>query len=162
MEHAPMGSNRRRGMNAMAAWAAALALTALLELATDCPLRADDFRIQTKVFANGDKEPVSENTTLFCRGLVYDFIDDPAEVVVFDPPGGRFVLLEPQRKERAEISLSQLDTLSTSLKQKLSERPDALAKFLVSPAFRTQTSEAGEVSFVAPWAHYQVRATPAP
>ena len=58
---------------------------------------ADGFRIETKIYA-GDEQPVSETTTLFLDGVVYDFIANPAQTAVFRKPGGGkdglFILLE--------------------------------------------------------------------
>src|SRR5262245_19022263 len=94
-----------------------MAVFSLTTLAT--PARAAEFRIHTKVYANGGKTPAGENITIFRDGLVYDFCQDPAEAVVFDPAGGRFVLLEPRRQQMAEIGLERIDTLLPALQQRL-------------------------------------------
>ncbi len=139
-----------------------LALAALAGMAEPRTARADDFRMHTKVFAGAAKEPVSENTTIFHEGLVYDFIEKPSEVLLFDAAGGRFVLLDPQRQRAAEITLAELDALLPELKQKLAARDD-FAAFLANPQLRVEAGEAaGDTHFVAPWMRYQVRAAPAP
>jgi NAD-dependent SIR2 family protein deacetylase len=65
------------------------------------PLAADDFRIETKVYAGKDK--VSHNTTLFEAGYVYDYLSDPERVAVFDQHHGRFIVLDPVRKVKSEV-----------------------------------------------------------
>ncbi len=143
-------------------WKAA-ALAALALMAGERVAQASNFRIHTKVFAGTEKEPVSENTTIFHDGLVYDFIEKPSEVLVFDPAAGQFVLLDPQRRQWAEITLAQLDVLLPELKQKLAAREDDFAAFLARPQFRPEAGAAdGEIDFLAPWMRYQVRASPAP
>jgi hypothetical protein len=141
---------------------ATLLLAALLVMAAPSAARADDFRIHTKVFAAGAKEPASENTTIFCGGLVYDFIEKPAEALVFDPGNERFALINPQREQWAEITVGQIDALVPALKQKLAARDDALSAFLVDPRFKQAAgAAAGEIEFVASWMRYQVQAAPA-
>jgi hypothetical protein len=140
---------------------ARLALAALLVLAGP-GASAEDFRIQTKVFAEGAKEPVSQNTTIFHGGLVYDFIEKPAEALVFDPGNEHLALIDPQREQWAEITVGQIDALVPALKQKLAARDDGLSAFLVSPRFQQEAgAAAGESNFVAPWMRYQVQAAPA-
>jgi hypothetical protein len=124
---------------------------------------ADDFRIHTKVYASGGKEPASEHTALFRDGWVYDFCENPLEVVIFDAAGGRFVLLDPRAKRRAEISLEQLDTVLTALRGKLAASSDGFAAFLADPKLRQESvGKPNEVAFIAPWLNYQVRYAPAP
>ena len=58
------------------------------EMACECELAtAQDFRIETKIYEAIDEgdaaEPVSRKETLFYKGLVYDFLSEPAEVRVF-------------------------------------------------------------------------------
>src|SRR6476659_8660970 len=70
---------------------------------------ADDFRIQTDVYAGDSKIPVSQNTTLFRAGYVYDYLTHPqrdntvVRVAVFDQQHGRFIVLDPARKVKAEV-----------------------------------------------------------
>jgi hypothetical protein len=147
-------------------WLAPLAIlalaAALVGLAGQDTVLADDFRIHTKVFAGETKQPLSENITLFHEGRAYDFTEGPAEALVFDLAAGRFLLLDPRRKLWTEITLPQLDAFVAELRQKLASRQDEFAAFLVTPRFEQETSGAsGEIDFVAPWMRYQVRAASA-
>ena len=76
-------------------------------LAVPRAARAEEFRIETRVYVGDEKEPVSETTTLFLDGVVYDFLAEPAQIAVFRKPGGgkpgRFILLDPEHGVRTEI-----------------------------------------------------------
>lgn len=69
-----------------------------------------EFRIESQVYSDGTTLPVSQNVTLFSKGLVYDFqmSDDaqphPTETVIFDSRNRTMVLLDPVRKVRLELS----------------------------------------------------------
>src|SRR5262245_62467253 len=67
---------------------------------------AEGFRIETKVFAGKEKAPVSETTTLFRNGVVYDFLKKPQQTAVFRKPGngapGRFILISDSHSIRTE------------------------------------------------------------
>jgi hypothetical protein len=142
---------------------AAIASATLLPGRAGQLAQADDFRIQTKVFAESAKKPISQHTTIFRGGWVYDFSEDSGEVVVFDTVGRRFVLLDPQERQRAEISLDQLDVILSTLRRKLSASDDEFTAFLSNSGFeRVAGDKAGQVRFVAPWVRYDVQAAAAP
>ena len=63
----------------------------------------EDFRVENTVYAGDEKEPSSESTTIFYRGVVYDCMKTPAETVVFDKVADRFELLNvPHRTHRVD------------------------------------------------------------
>lgn len=112
------------------------------------PLSAQEFRIDSEVFVDNEKKPVSENLTLFQEGVVYDFRFEPGksrqlkEVVVFriSPTGqGDFVFLDVARKVRfsldARTLLELVDKMRTSpeLQQKAPE--------MLQPEFNKQWEE---------------------
>jgi hypothetical protein len=101
----------------------------------------DELRIETKVYAGREEEPVSENLTLFHAGAVYDFLPDTREVTVFDPRGGRFRLIDPVRKQQAEIETREIDEFCKGLKRWSAEQNDALLKFAARPEFDVQFNE---------------------
>ena len=77
-------------------------LAAALFLALATPLaieaaQAADFRVDNAVYAEGQTQPQSHGVTIFHDGLVYDFLDEPAEVIVFDQAYRRFILLDISR-----------------------------------------------------------------
>ena len=122
---------------------------------------AGDFRVHNKVFIDDQPEPVSETVTLFFGGRVYDLLHDDSEVVVFDPPNKRFVLLQPARQIRAEISLEQIEALHERLAEKLREQGDKLSAFVLDPRFeQSKGEEEGVTTFRGQWMTYDVRTTP--
>ena len=85
---------------------------------------ADDFRIETKVFAGKETVPVSEDLTLFRGEQVYDFLSKPREITVFDKPRSRVILLDPARRVKAEVSMERVMAFSDEL------RPGAASKLI--------------------------------
>jgi hypothetical protein len=138
-------------------------VASLILLAVSSPASlADDFRIQTNVYASGAKKPVSEYTTIFRDGRVYDFCENPREVVIFDAAAGRFVLVNPGEKRRAEITLDQLDTILAALRRKLAAGEHPYSAFLAEPKFRQESGgKPNDVAFLAPWVNYHIRFAPA-
>ncbi|HTU27209.1 MAG TPA: hypothetical protein VMF30_17510, partial [Pirellulales bacterium] len=96
--------------------------------------RAEDFRIESRVFAGKEPKPVSENTTLFHIGIVYDFIPDKS-IAVFDKPRGRFLLLDRQRKIKAEVTVEQLQTFCDRLQKMAAADNNAFVRFVAEPLF---------------------------
>lgn len=102
--------------------------------------RGDDFRIETKIFVGDEPQPVSRNLTLFHQGVVYDFLADPEQIAVFrhsvTGDGGRFILLDPQRKVRAEISSEKILTFLNGLRAWAASQNDPLLTFAAHPDFK--------------------------
>ncbi|HEV7279255.1 MAG TPA: hypothetical protein VGN57_03500 [Pirellulaceae bacterium] len=87
----------------------AAAASFALALAFAAPVVAIDFRVQTKVFVQNEDKPVSETTTVFKLGLVYDFPAGPeAAWTIMDPFQKRFVLMRADKKQRANVSFDEL------------------------------------------------------
>ncbi|MFO0896933.1 MAG: hypothetical protein U0836_05815 [Pirellulales bacterium] len=110
-------------------------------LAIASPLHAaspDELRIETKVFAGREEQPVSQNLTLFHAGAVYDYLPDTREVTVFDPRGGRFRLIDPVRGHQAEIETREIDEFCKGLKRWAAEQKDPLLQFAAQPQFEVE------------------------
>jgi hypothetical protein len=145
----------------------ALLLGALfLGTLTGAAASADDFRIQTDVYA-ADNTAISQNTTLFRAGYVYDYLTHPPaksvdRVAVFDQQHGRFIVLDPARKEKAEIKTD--DVLLFASKQQAYARAkssNAFNKFAADPEFETDFSQDGELKMTSPHMTYQLKTLPA-
>lgn len=128
--------------------------------------RGEDFRIQTKVFKEEEKEPVSQNTTIFRAGQVFDFLSEPAEITIFDRPRGdrlgQFVLLDPQRQLQTEVPLALVQETMQKISGWAAGRDDTMLNFLARPQFTEKTNDKGVCTFTSPYLTYQVKATPAP
>ncbi len=117
---------------------------------------ADDFRIETKVFSGKETEPVSETLTVFRGGQVFDFINKPSEITVFDKPRGRVILLDPTRKIRAEIKSDRLTAFADELKTWAAKQTDPFLKFAAEPRFDQTLEASGELVFTSPFVTYRV------
>jgi hypothetical protein len=98
---------------------------------------AQDFRVETDVFLNDNKEPAAQYLTIFKGGVVYDFgLDGPKEVTIYDVGRGRFILLDPKRSMQVEISLDELRRHTADLKAAAQTTGDANVQFLADPQFQ--------------------------
>lgn len=109
------------------------------------PVAAADFRIESKVYVGDESKPVSETLTLFQTGVVYDFLAQPAQITVFKKAlgsgQGRFILLDPARQEKTELTTDQMLRFSTQLKAWAAGQEDPLLKFSADPNFQQEFDE---------------------
>lgn len=122
---------------------------------------ADDFRIQTKVYAGKEKKPVSQNVTLFQAGYVYDYLSDPERVAVFDQAHGRFILLDPSRKVKVEIKTGDVLVFSQKSHDWAAQSSNAFLKFAADPQFEVAYSDEGELMLGSQYLSYRVETVPA-
>ena len=121
-------------------WIAALTLAA----------GAAEFRIETRVYAAGEKEPASESVTLFRGGAAYDFRDEDHRVAIFRPGAadkpGRFVLLDTLGKRRTEIGGDRVAIAVNKLRRWAATQDDPFLRFTGDPSFdETFSAETGEL-----------------
>ncbi len=142
----------------------ALAIVATLAaLAAICPAAgAEDFRIETRVYSVKEKTLLSQNTTLFRDGVVYDFLGDPPQIAVFDKLHGRFVLLDTQRKLRSDISTEQLLVFCGELRAWALNASKGYLQFCGKPQFAIEfTEKSSELSLTSPFMTYKLQTTKA-
>jgi hypothetical protein len=126
------------------------------------PARGDNFRVENKVFVGNETTPRSESTTIFHEGVVYDYLEKPAEIIVFDKARKRFVLLDPSRRVRTELSTDEVQALSHNLRTWAGGQDNAFLNWLARPKFDQQVDEkTGELLFESPWLVYRVTVAPA-
>ncbi|MGA2618817.1 MAG: hypothetical protein ABSF26_14490 [Thermoguttaceae bacterium] len=99
-----------------------------------------DFRVTNRVYAGSDQKPQSQGTTIFYGGRVYDFLDEPAEVIVLDKAAGRFTLLDDQHRVRAELTPGEVAAFVARIKQRAAAHQDPLVRFLATPSFAEEFS----------------------
>lgn len=129
--------------------------------------RADEFRIVSKVYVGDEPAPVSETITLFDGETVYDFIASPPRTAVFRKPlgasEGRFILLDPTRKLRTEMSTDQLTKFTTGLKAWSAGQDDPLLKFCGNVMFsETWDARTSELRLASPVIQYHLVTEPMP
>ncbi len=127
------------------------------------PARGEDFRVENKVFMGNDSEAKIQSTTIFYAGVVYDFLEKPQEITVFDKARNRFVLLDPPRRLRTEVSTDEVEALNHNLKVWATSQKDPSVRFLGNPKFdESVEGKTGDLVFDSPWVSYRVAAEPAP
>jgi hypothetical protein len=140
---------------------AAAILPAMLAGAFARPAAADDFRIETKVYTGKSKQPASRNTTLFRAGFVYDYLSDDGQVVVFDPARGRFIVLDPVRKLKAEVKTERVRKLVDSLHDLAARSGSAAVRFAADPQFEVDFSADGDLALTSTHVKYRLKTVPA-
>jgi hypothetical protein len=117
----------------------------------------EDFRIENEVFVEGDKEPRIRSTTIFHDGVVYDYLEEPSEVTVFDAQRGRFILLDLDRRIKTELTTGLVAGFTDRLRRWSREQSDPFLQFLGDPEFeQTIDQGAGELTFSSPWMTYRL------
>lgn len=133
-------------------------------VAMDWPQTAagQQFRVENRVFVEDQEGPQVESTTLFAEGKVYDFLKAPAEVTIFDEARGRFVLLDLNRRVRADLSTEQVASLCQRLRDSARTQSDPFLRFLADPSFDERfDDQTGELTLSSPWATYRLNTAPA-
>ncbi len=116
---------------------------------------AEDFRVESKVYVGKE---VTTSVAVFNSGRVYDFISDPDEVTIFDPPGQKFVILNASRHVKTEVSLADVDQFAQKIKTEATARPVPLLVFLAAPTFEESFDEAtGMLTLTSEWMDYEVK-----
>jgi hypothetical protein len=121
-----------------ATWAIVLLTSLQLIISNASVAVGEDFRIETDVFVDGEKEPVNETLTIFTNGVVYDFLlTGVQEITLFDPARNRLVLMDTQRKIQTVLTMDSILEFMAQMKVHLGER-----KFLL-PESTEVTDEDG-------------------
>lgn len=135
-----------------------LLLVATVQVAT-----AADFRIESRVYAEKEKEPVSKSTTLFKAGMAYDFLEEPRETTVLDPQRQRIILLDATNKLKTEIGIAKIVEFTAQMKLRAAGNEDELLKFLAEPTFtETWNPQGDELTLSSDLMTYKVLPLKAP
>ena len=122
------------------------------------PAVADDFRVESKVFAGAETAASSESLTLFSGNRAYDFISAPHEITIFDFSRDEIVLLDATRKVRTELTTEKLNSFSDQLRTRAARQTDPLLKFAAHPQFEESHDDNGWLQFAGPNLTYRVQA----
>jgi hypothetical protein len=118
---------------------------------------AGDFRMDNAVYVEEHSLPQSQGVTIFHAGVVYDFLNEPAEILVFDKAHRRFVLLDTTRHLRSEISMDDVQNFIDRVKQRLSGHSNPTVRGLADPAFEESfDSQGSELLLKSPAITYRV------
>lgn len=119
---------------------------------------AEEFRVENKVYVDREEEPRATSTTIFVDGVVYDYLNQPNEITIFDSTRGRFVLLDVTRHVRMELTAEQVSAMSERIKVWAEKQADPYLNFLARPQFDEQWDETtGDLSLASKWITYQLK-----
>jgi len=149
---------------AIPGWRPMVAVAALLAVLSARPASAaDGFRVDNRVFYEDQKEPACQSSTIFAESKVYDFLDKPAEIFVFDRPQEQFILLDTDRRVSTRVSMQDVVGFTAQLQTRAETRNDPFLKFLARPKFDQQLDAvSGTLTLNSPWMTYQVQGTAPP
>ena len=103
------------------------------------PARSQEFRIETDVYVGDEPESVSHSVTLFEKSAVYEFVDDPVQIIIYRPQSegraAQFILLDPSSQQRTDVEAARVDKLIDKLATWAGEQKNALLKFSAAPKF---------------------------
>lgn len=141
------------------------AIATLLLAIPMSPAWGVDFRIETKIFRGDEETPITQNTTLFQNGAIYDFVESTGRVAIYRDKQGdtpaRFVLIDPARSLKTEISIERLDTAIKKLCTWSRAQQDPLLKFAADPDFlQTFDEEAGILTLESDPMTYRLATVP--
>jgi hypothetical protein len=124
-------------------------------------VQADSFCVENKVYDSD--ELLSTSLTVFHNGVAYDLLEKPRESIVFDPPRGRLVLLDHQRKHKVELQTVQVETFVEALKQQATQTNSSVLKFLVNPVFNQRVDDkSGDLLLESRWMSYRLKTIESP
>lgn len=116
-----------------------VALASLAMWAGASQVTAQEFRIETEIYVGEQTEPVSHTVTLFEKGAVYEFMDNPQQVIVYRQGGegrtGQFILLDTVRERRTDVEVDRVEKLMHKMTEWASSHKDPLLKFAAKPTF---------------------------
>ncbi len=118
--------------------------------------RCDDFRIDNSIYLQGQSTPQSQGTTIFYGGQVYDFLSDPAEVIVFDKARDQFIMLDVARRQRCSLGTQEVEKFVGRVRQRLAGQSNPKLKFLAEPEFQESfDGSSAELTLKSPWVTYR-------
>jgi hypothetical protein len=125
-------------------------LLALLALACAFPsirvAAAQEFRIETEVFIGEAEEPASHTVTLFEKSAVYEFVDNPEQVIVYRPTSSehpaQFILLDTATERRTDVDVERVTKLMEKLSGWAAKQKDPLLTFSAKPTFQETFDDA--------------------
>jgi hypothetical protein len=124
---------------------------------------AEDFRVDTKVYAGGERLPQVETRTLFVENKVYDVVlTRPQEIAILDLQARRFELLDTGRKAATGIACDDLLRWVAEL-QVWAQSKSELFQFAAAPEFQESHDPAqGAITLKSPVMSYEVATTAPP
>lgn len=100
---------------------------------------AQEFRIETDVFIGEEETSASHSVTLFEKSAVYEFNENPGEIIVYRPGDegrpAQFILLDLASQQRTDVEADRVEKLMGKLSQWAASHKDPLIQFSAAPKF---------------------------
>jgi len=94
--------------------------------------RAQEFKIENRVYDG--KSAVGGSTTIFAA-RTYDFVEVPAETVIYDAATKRFTLLDGKRQTRCELTAEQVADFCQRVAERAKTSDSSYVQFMAKPDF---------------------------
>jgi len=121
---------------------------------------ANRFRINNRIVTDDDR--VTNSTTIFFDGLVYDFVDPNGQATVYDKANALLTVLDPSSRLQMRISVSDLEKDVEKKKEACRTSDDYFLNYLASPHFEEQSydPQSGILIFRSDWVEYRFETVP--
>ncbi|HEX6963918.1 MAG TPA: hypothetical protein VF175_18770 [Lacipirellula sp.] len=128
--------------------ACSLAFNFMLVALNASVIAAQEFRIETEVYVGDEEEPASHTVTLFEKSAVYEFIDNPKQIIVYNKnaegENAQFILLDPATRQRTDIDVDRVEKLMEKLTRWAAAQKDPTLQFAAAPSFTEKFDEEGQ------------------
>ncbi|MGN1065228.1 MAG: hypothetical protein ACI4QC_07440 [Thermoguttaceae bacterium] len=102
-----------------------------------------------------EREVSFESSTVFYDNLVFDYVGDNGEIVVFSFNEKKFALIDPIRRMRTELGLDEIERFLSRVKPILREKNDKFVNFMIDPSFEISKKE-DELFFQSKFIDYHI------
>lgn len=156
---APNAESPAAGVESAAPTDAALAEEAItLAPESDPAAEASRFRIDSTLTIEREEEIVKiQSSTIFSDKMVFDFIGDNGEIIIYSRDKGLFTLLDPIHRIQTELKQTEIDEFLANIRNALTEERNKFCLFMLNPAFDiSRNDERGEIIFESKWVDYRI------
>lgn len=116
---------------------------------------SQEFRIETDVFVDEEKQPVVQTLTIFSDGVVYDFLrTGTEEITLFDRHRERLILMNTKRKVKTELTTEGILAFVAAMKTHLNEPQ---RQHLLDSDLKSTTNEEGDLVLTNETVTYRVQ-----
>ncbi|MCC6492373.1 MAG: hypothetical protein IT424_05070 [Pirellulales bacterium] len=136
-------------------------ITMVLAALPSLPAAAQEFRIETDVIVGEEETPASHSITLFEKSAVYEFNENPNEIIVYrkasEGRNAQFILLDVASQRRTDVEVDRVERLIEKLSQWAANHQDPLIRFSAEPTFEESfDQQSGALSLSSPKWTYKV------
>ena len=116
------------------------------------------FRIDSTLRIEKEEELTEIKTsTIFSEAMVFDFIGDNGEIIIYERKKNLFTLLDPIHRVQTELSIEDIDEFMSNIRERIRAKKDKFCLFMINPEFElSKNDEAGEIFFQSKWIDYRI------